>query len=1177
MLSQKSLFASLSARKHSVVDTIVLRFVGATAQGFVKFYAVSPFHADMKNNCCVTKTPCFTEKCNKRCSKILECGHPCSRKCSETCLCNTTIDLELPCKHFVRILCSIKHNPPLCVEGCCKDLLCGHKCPGLCCEDCSKYQCKTLVDKLLSCGHEKTIPCYMDPREAKCQEACQKKCARGHPCQQQCHFGSPCKDCWVEINMTLPSCGHFIQMPCFCDPAALICKKPCERLRPCGHPCRDFCGKNCEMRPCMKLVQRTLPCQHTITLACHKNPETYKCKENILVDLPCEHRKSMKCHALCAGIQNVLCHEKVERSLPCHHKIVLPCHTNPDVYKCKKRVEVKLKCGHIMVAICSFATVVEQELECMVLIKRQLPCEHEVNIPCSKSSHEYSCQKRVAVTLSCKHKKYMACSKLTDGLENVKCETVVTKLLPCGHEKEMPCFVRAEEVSCNFPCERVLSCEHPCRGRCSDDCSMFACAETVEKSLACGYHRLKCLCSEDVSEVDCTQKCERKLPCGHYCNGKCSEICGQYKCEEMVWKKLDCPVKHTRRLPCHRDPRSVVCLKKCTRKLDCGHPCEGACGKPCESVKCMRKMKHTFPCGHTTRVSCFERKTAICRAPCPRQKFSCQHFCKGLCGKPCDGYPCQEVVTKRLRCSHNIKMRCCDNPEKVLCPVVCGKIMQCGHQCSGICGNCQRRRSHEICKSQCSRFLVCLHRCKAPCYLPCPPCVGKCSRVCPHDKCRQPCSTPCEPCRQPCTWSCRHGNCNNLCGEECERLPCNAPCPKTLRCGHRCIGLCGENCPTLCAICNTKSLSIKSADGRANNTEAPRYLQLFDCGHIIKVEEMDEWMVKEQGNNVQLMRCPKCSTVITFSYRYGNIIKRTLKNVENVKEKVQQLAHEVVNSIERTKRDLRRLNYDVKKLKFPQIVFRLPQPYPCGMHDMRFIFTLKNHLTILYLAQATERVVAEMRLADASIKQQPGLDQQLTIITDALGKIKAYLEYPQLHLKILSQVHDQTRKFSLFVRVLEVQSKAIMHQISWSSGGTHRLKKARDRFELFLQGKDDALDLEWLKNIVTLLRSEVNLPDLPAEDAKDFVNFPGYQRGVWKLCKKGHVYYTGLLVREGKDIFIGSEGCTQCIASESEQTVKKLTWTTGDKLNSTSKDVKCEAARRGLYSTRKARKRMDTE
>lgn len=790
-----------------------------------------------------------------------------------------------------------------------------------------------------------------------------------------------------------------------------------------------------------------------------------------------------------------------------------------------------------MVAICSFATVVEQELECMVLIKRQLPYEHEVNIPCSKSSHEYSCQKRVAVTLSCKHKKYMACSKLTDGLENVKCETVVTKLLPCGHEKEMPCFGRAEEVSCNFPCERVLSCGHPCRGRCSDDCSMFACAETVEKSLACGYHRLKCLCSEDVSEVDCTQKCERKLPCGHYCNGKCSEICGQYKCEEMVLKKLDCPVKHTRRLPCHRDPRSVVCLKKCTRKLDCGHPCEGACGKPCESVKCMRKMKHTFPCGHTTRVSCFERKTAICRAPRPRQKFSCQHFCKGLCGKPCDGYPCQEVVTKRLRCSHNIKMRCCDNPEKVLCPVVCGKIMQCGHQCSGICGNCQRRRSHEICKSQCSRFLVCLHRCKAPCYLPCPPCVGKCSRVCPHDKCRQPCSTPCEPCRQPCTWSCRHGNCNNLCGEECERLPCNAPCPKTLRCGHRCIGLCGENCPTLCAICNTKSLSIKSADGRANNTEAPRYLQLFDCGHIIKVEEMDEWMVKEQGNNVQLMRCPKCSTVITFSYRYGNIIKRNLKNVENVKEKVQQLAHEVVNSIERTKRDLRRLNYDAKKLKFPQIVFRLPQPYPCGMHDMRFIFTLKNHLTILYLAQATERVVAEMRLADASIKQQPGLDQQLTIITDALGKIKAYLEYPQLHLKILSQVHDQTRKFSLFVRILEVQSKAIMHQIPWSSGGTHRLKKARDCFELFLQGKDDALDLEWLKNIVTLLRSEVNLPDLPAEDAKDFVNFPGYQRGVWKLCRKGHVYYTGHLVREGKDVFIGSEGCTQCIVSETEQTV----------------------------------------
>ena len=590
-------------------------------------------------------------------------------------------------------------------------------------------------------------------------------------------------------------------------------------------------------------------------------------------------------------------------------------------------------------------------------------------------------------------------------------------------------------------------------------------------------------------------------------------------------------------MPCHRDPRSVVCLNKCTKKLDCGHPCEGACGKPCESVKCMRKMKHTFPCRHTTRVSCFERKTAICRVPCPRQKSSCQHLCKGLCGKPCDWYPCQEVVTKRLRCGHKIKMHCCDNPEKVLCPVVCGKIMQCGHQCSGVCGNCQRKRSHEICTNQCSRVLVCLHRCKAPCYLPCPPCVDTCSRMCPHDKCTQPCSTPCEPCRQPCTLSCPHGRCNNLCGEECERFSCNAPCPKTLRCGHQCIGLCGEDCPTLCAICNAKSLSIKSTDGRANNTEAPRYLQLFDCGHIIKVKDMDEWMVQQLGNNVQLMRCPKCSTVITFSYRYGHIIKRTLKNVENVKAKIQKLAYDVVYSIQHIKRDLRRLNYDVRKLKFPQIVFRLSHPYPCSMHDMLLIFTLKNHLTILYQAQATERVIAEMQQADACIKQQPGLDQQLTIITDALGKIKAYLEQPQLHLKILSRLHDQTRKFSLFSRVLEVQSKAILHQIPWSSGGTHRLKKARDRFELFLQGKDDALDLEWLKKIVSLLRSEVNLPDLPAEEAKDFVNFPGYQRGVWKLCKKGHVYYTGLLVREGKDILIGSEGCTQCIASESDQTV----------------------------------------
>ncbi|KAL9976045.1 hypothetical protein ACROYT_G013279 [Oculina patagonica] len=1102
-------------------------------------HATDEFHQHGK----CPKIPQFLSECNNDCDKILNCGHPCSKKCRERCQCNTTIEVELSCKHRVSILCPKKEQPPRCVEKCSRWLQCGHECPGLCHEECSTCPCKRLVEKRLPCDHKQILPCHFDPRDIICQELCHKQCIRGHPCQQQCHFGVPCEDCRVMVNMIIPSCSHNIEMPCSLDPSAIVCKKPCERVRGCGHPCRDICGKNCEARPCAKMITTTLPCGHTATLACNKKPETYKCKIIVVVDLPCGHKKTMDCYANNAGLENVLCNERVEKELSCKHKVVLPCHANPEEYKCKKKVTLEMSCGHTKSVICSIATAGTQGLSCMVLMTRKLPCEHEVTIPCCENAEKYSCREKVNVTLPCGHNRRVECSKERKALEDekcdAKCDAMVKKTLLCGHEKEVQCFLKPEEFFCDAPCEQVLSCEHPCRGRCSDDCSKLKCAVTVEKDLACGHHKINCLCSEDVSHMVCPNKCKRKLPCRHNCVRKCSEKCSDFQCKVMVVKKLDCPGKHYRRMPCFKDPTNVVCLKRCRRKLDCGHPCKGTCGQPCESVRCMGKVEMTFPCGHKKWLSCFQRKVAICRVTCRRPKGSCEHLCEGLCGEPCSKYPCNVPVTKTLRCGHKIEMRCCHNPEYVRCPAVCGAELQCGHRCSGTCNDCQQRDSHEICQNPCSRFLVCLHRCRATCCEPCPPCVSTCSRRCPHEKCKKHCSKPCKPCRQPCTWSCPHYQCNNLCGEECDRPRCDAPCPKMLPCGHPCIGLCGENCPNLCAVCNAKKLSSMLTDQRGNKKEPVRCLQLFDCGDIIKVEEMDAWMMRQQSSDVQLMHCPRCSTAITFSYRYGTLIKRTLKNIENVKAQVQELAVEVSNSVHLIGKDLRHLKFDVKKLKFPQTVLRALQPFPRNARQRHersilLLFTLKNHLMILQQALATRQVLANVHTVQSYFKPQMKVDELSNVTKDALENIKEYLEHPRLDLKALSQVHEHSRKFFLFSHVLEAQTEAAKHHTTFTRGGKTRLNLARDRFAVFLQGNDEALDLQWLREVVNLLRREVHLRPPPPEETTDFVNFPGCQRGVWKLCDQGHVYFTGRIVRGGEDIPVGSEGCTRCSAIDSD-------------------------------------------
>ncbi|KAL9976038.1 hypothetical protein ACROYT_G013272 [Oculina patagonica] len=832
--------------------------------------------------------PCFKDPdsvvCNSNCTKVLECGHPCSKACKQSCKCNTKIDVKLACGHRKRVLCPEKHRPPQCVERCQRTLDCGHDCPGVCHEDCAMKNCKIVVIKFLPCGHQQSVPCHLDPKKAfcfapcqkqmdcghkclsvcgraceevRCQEWCQKMCERGHVCQRRCHSGSTCGDCMVVVNMTIPKCGHSIEMPCHIDPSAIRCKKPCEKIRICGHLCQNVCSKKCEAGACKELVNTTLPCGHVVCLACHKDPDKYKCEETVEVCLPCGHKKSLACHVAKADVQNVLCNVKVEKVLPCKHKLTLPCHKNPVECKCKKKVDVQLPCGHMKSLICSTMTTDLQNVSCMVKMKRKLPCEHEATLPCHRNPNEHVCEVEAEITLPCGHRKLTTCSEVRAGPHGEICDTKVTRRLHCGHEKEMLCSDKPGEVFCNAPCERFLPCEHPCPKKCGDDCAKFKCAVGVQKVLSCGYHEIGCRCSDDVSQMICLNECKQKLPCGHKCPGKCSEKCNQYNCQAMVVKHLNCPGKHSRRMPCSNDPKAVTCREPCDKKLDCGHPCPGLCGQQCGSMKCMRRVEKTFPCGHKEPLQCFQKKAATCTAPCRRPKTSCKHICKGICGQDCSKYPCDVMVGKPLSCGHKIRMPCNYSTDDVQCPAACGEKLPCGHQCSGTCDDCQQSGSHELCQHPCGRLLVCSHRCKATCSEPCPPCDRKCDRRCPHGKCRKRCSQMCEPCKKPCTWSCPHYQCSNLCGEECDRPRCNAPCPKKLPCRHPCIGLCGENCPTVCAVCHPKKLSSLLADGHGKKPEPPRCLQLFDCSHIIKVEEMDKWMLREFGNDIQLMRCPK--------------------------------------------------------------------------------------------------------------------------------------------------------------------------------------------------------------------------------------------------------------------------------------------------------------------------------
>ena len=1122
-------------------------------------------------------------QCMERCRRILDCGHECPGICFEDCredLCKVTVIKELPCGHQQSEPCNVDPKSAFCYNPCKRPLECGHKCPSVCGCPCKEVKCEELcqtkcarghacqklchlgrpcdacmvVDSmpLPTCGHTVEKLCHIDPKSIRCDKPCQRLRTCGHPCVSICSKKCEAQPCTLPTSKMLP-CGHEVVLPCHKNPSKYKCTERIEVNLPCGHKMHCECrvAQGAEKKPlCNEKVEKELPCKHKATLPCHKKPDDCKCKKKLDVELSCGHTKSLVCFSLKKDLQNASCSVKTTRKLPCGHETLLRCYINPEEHSCQEEVQLTLSCGHEKLTTCSEMKNELTKGECNEVVTMKLPCGHEKQMTCSErqkgnisdapSDRFLLCEEEVQLVLSCGHRKLTSCSKMRNELAKDECNEKLTMKLPCGHEKKVECSQgRKGNIFCNAPCDRFLPCEHRCQKKCGENCAAFKCAVEVQKDLACGFHKVSCPCSENVSQVVCKKRCQRRLSCGHVCQGKCAEECSQYKCNKKVLKPLNCAGGHSLQMKCSDNPGDVKCKEKCNRKLGCGHRCPGLCSEKCENMRCTHRIEDKFPCGHKMEnVRCFQRKTATCTAPCQRQKSSCKHRCKGVCGKDCSNYPCEEVVNKLLSCGHNIEMRCKHPIDEVQCPAECKAKLPCGHYCTGKCYECQERGSHEFCQHQCGRLLICLHRCNAACGEPCPPCNKKCAKSCPHGKCKRRCSQLCDSCTEPCTWSCPHYQCKNLCGEECDRPPCNAPCPKKLPCQHPCIGLCGENCPTLCAICNAKKLSSTIAAKGSAKKEAMRCLQLLDCGHIISVEEMDAWMVRKLGDHVQLLQCPRCSTSITFSYRYGNIVKRMLKNVENVKTQIEQLEIEVSDAVIRLAKDIGAIQkYDVKhrksfeqaNLDFVRSIQWKWNPFNLqrGNRSSVFKFTFKNHLMILQQVTNTEDVLANIKAhREVSEPWKPA-------IKDAMNNIKEDLENPELDLESLSQIHEQAKKFFLFSQVLKVQDIALMHRISLSGNGVDRKMSAHIRFKKFLKGNDDILDIDWLETIVNLLRKEVKLEPLPKE-AQDFTNFPGYRTDVWKLCEKGHAFCIRRIVRRGKSILVGSDGCTLCTVKESD-------------------------------------------
>ncbi|OCT62801.1 NFX1-type zinc finger-containing protein 1 [Xenopus laevis] len=575
---------------------------------------------------------------------------------------------------------------------------------------------------------------------------------------------------------------------------------------------------------------------------------------------------------------------------------------------------------------------------------------------------------------------------------------------------------------------------------------------------------------KNVPEGGCTKDCEFRLDCGH----RCTRVCHPYDPEHKEYQ----------------------CNKPCQKELcEDGHRCKKMCFQPCGP--CMKLVSKNMPlCGHQQMVPCsIPVRTYCCEMPCTKF-LSCGHRCVKLCGDECEER-CTQDVEAELKCGHIQTIKCWKKRDiefgmPVKCNEPCRTTLNCEHKCSGSCHSCTQGRFHETCRHPCKRPLICSHPCQEPCTNKCPPCIRICENRCIHSQCKKKCGERCAPCMEPCEWKCEHYKCGKLCSEPCDRPPCDVACPKKLKCGHRCIGLCGEPCPSKCRTCNKDEIT-QIFFGNEDESDAC-FIELEDCGHIFERSGMDQYVTtditSQEEMSIKLKVCPKCQTPIRKNLRYGTFINRTLDEIEQVKKKILGPEYERKETQQRLKDSLQQMVEFRRTHSVEYLDMKLALENPDI--SLRELLKLEN-MSLFY--QKIAKLFSNIQKVDEKEKSQ--LKNRLLEIKEWVGRTRSSFTE--------QEVLDLQNELGRFIFLLEllVRCKMAGRISPANQNEIELLRKILERNKRFTQE-----DVQLVK--VKLKELEKNLPHsglgISDNERIMIVKAMELQQGHWFKCPNNHVY-----------------------------------------------------------------------
>ena len=592
---------------------------------------------------------------------------------------------------------------------------------------------------------------------------------------------------WKNIVSDLESKGKLGES------LSIHCNNHPQYLKSARYP-GDF-AKHFPTGGCQRPCEYRLTCGHVCALTCHSDDpehEKYVCKKPVTIECPKGHTFERLCY------MDPRCCEEVERTLPgCGHTMRMRCFEDPSELQCKKVCEkINSLCGHTQRMPCFQDPL---EIHCKAVCTKVIPdCGHEQEMFCHHNPHHIMCRHKCERSCANGHPCPLLCSEPCNQC-SVSSEV---KLPDCGHTQTKLCYQSLSDVKCTAACEKKCRSGHPCKHKCHEKCQ--PCRVTVHKTFPCG-HTTKVRCLEELS-AQCKLPCSKELPCGHQCQLTCGEECSDASCPQLVQVSLP-RCSHNTMIPCPMKKnliyrRRVKCTEVCQKQLRCGHQCTSICGEPCTSKCEVNGVRFTCKQGHKLVRKCYQTLDS-CDQKCTK-KLSCGHPCQGKCGKECNDALCIFPVIKTSPCGHNHRLHCSTPIETHPCDIICRAPLACGHSCRGKCSECSSTRIHKPCEysvklqhfcgeqvvTSCGGLRDLRHNADKP--------VMKVLHCIHTQKPFECAMKEVYKCSEPCEWSCTHHKCSKLCHETCNRPPCDKRCPVLLECKHQCMGLCGEPCITTC-------------------------------------------------------------------------------------------------------------------------------------------------------------------------------------------------------------------------------------------------------------------------------------------------------------------------------------------------------------------------------------------